>query len=191
MSPAPFEAHLDQKKARSQAIFGGVGAIGSLIFLFNARKTAWAMDQGFEAMVPAIIGLGIFFLFAGLMFRAVKTLRSPNQDAVLRMNESGVFDTRITSKVIPWSAINNAEIVNLRDTTRTRVQHNEDRNVQPVHAVSVSVKNASDYLKGEGALGATSKALSEATGYEGIILNPAELNTTAQAILDAILAHRN
>ena len=189
MPPSPFEAHIDLKKMRSQVVFGGVGSVGALVFLFNARKSAWTMDQGIEAMVPALMGLGVFVLFAGLMFKAVKALRDPNKTVVLRIDDGGVSDTRVSNTMIPWPAINKVEVIDLGNTSRSQKQRNEDHNKAPIHAICLHVKNATDYLKGEGALAATTKAVNKATGFDEIIINPAGLNTDAHAIYEALVAY--
>jgi len=186
MPTAPFEAHIDLKKMRSQVVFGGVGSVGALVFLFKARKTAWATDQGIEAMVPALVGLGIFVLFAGLLFKAIKALRDPNKSVVLRIDETGVMDMRVGPKTIAWSAIKKATVVDLGNTSRSQQQRNEDNNKAPIHAICLHVENAADYLKGEGALAATTKSISAATGFDEIIINPAGLDTDAHAIYEAV-----
>lgn len=188
MIPAPFEAHIDLKKMRIQVAFGGLGSIGALVFLFNARTAANTLDLGGEAMIPAIIGLGVFVVFAGMMFRAVKALRNPNKDVILRIDELGVLDTRVGTGIIPWPAINKAEVIDLGNTTRSQQQRNEDNAKAPIHAIELHVENAAAYLKGEGAVAATAKALSQATSYDKIIINPAELDADAHAIYEATVA---
>jgi len=183
--PTPLTAHYDQKKARSQAIFSAVGSVGVLIFLFNARTAETAPDQGLEAMIPVFFGLGIFVLFAGMMFKAIKTLRNPNQDAVLRIDENGVFDARVGQGVIPWAAIKEVELIDLNNSTLNREIHNKDVNRQPNWAVRLNVENAADYLNA-----GLAKTLSDATGHDRIILASAELNTQAQTVFEAVSAFR-
>jgi len=189
MPPPPFAAHLDVNKTRVRAGFSALAAIAALTLVWNARTAALHSGLSFEALVPVGFGLAVFFLFAATGFRAWQTLRQTRKTPILVIDTNGVTDTRVGPQPIPWSAIVNAELIDLTRDHFNRLG-DEDTNQHPkLWGVRLIVTGAASYMSGNGVLGATSKMLIDATNYRHIDINPSDLDTSPEAILSAVQAH--
>lgn len=166
--PSSFEAHIDVSKIRVQMAMGVVGSCGALYALWQAR-TAADNTLNAESLVPVAIILLVFFGFSGLLFKGVRDMLRANGGGVaLRIDEHGVLDTRLDAAPYPWSTIKDAELIDIAQNRHTNRSREDGKNANPVMVVRL-------HVAGQGA----------------VTIEPGALDTSAQAIFDAIQAHRD
>lgn len=165
--PASFEAHIDVSKIRVQMAMGVVGSCGALYALWQAR-TAADNTLNAESLVPVAIILLVFIVFSGLLFKGVRDMLRANGGGVaLRIDEHGVFDKRLDAAPYPWSAIEGAELIDIAQNRHTTRSREDGENANPVMVVKLQV-----------------------TGQGAVTIESGALDTSAQAIFDAIQEHR-
>lgn len=186
----PFEAHLDVTKTLIMIIGAGVFAIGGLAFAGYWRSTAQYAGWTSDTLVPLGLGLALFFVMATVAFKGFKTYRQGQSGPIVRIDDAGVLDLRVGPHVIPWAAIQGAEIKDISNAAMIK-RGNEDERLRPqVMGVVLKVEGAARFLSGDGALEATAKTLAQATGYDEIHISPSGLHSSAEEILAAIEARR-
>lgn len=185
MSPTPFEAHLDVTKSLVGMALMVLIAVGGLVFAWTKRGGA----EGSMFSGPMIIGVAVFFVMAGVAFKQFKTYQKGQNGPVVRIDANGILDVRLGSKVIPWTAIQDAKITNVATGGKLKATDDDKREYETMGIV-LTVTNAASFADGEGALAAAGKAVGEATGHDVIHIRVDGLKTTPEEILTAIEAHR-
>ena len=190
LPPAPFEAYLDVSKTLIMIIASMLMALGALVFVWHTRANTQGNLWTGDTVVPLGLGVVLFFVMATVSFKGYATYQQGRSGPIVRIDETGILDRRLNPAPIPWAAIGAAKIADIANTRMTK-RGDADARLRPqTLGVRIDVEDAARYLDGEGALAATAKTLSAVTGYQTITLSPEGLHTSAEALLDAIAAHR-
>lgn len=189
MPATPFLAHLDVTKTLIAIVLTALMAIGGLVFAWNARTNAQGAGWSSDTLVPLGIGVALFFVMATVSFKSYTTYQKGRSGPIVRIDQNGIFDSRLGDKTIPWEAIGGAEIIDVSNAHM--MNSGEDMNSRPkVMEVQLTVTNAAAYMGSDGVLETAAKGLSAATGYDRINLRADGLDTTPEALLAAITARR-
>ena len=189
MPPTPFLAHLDASKTLIAIVLTALIALGGLVFAWNARGNAQNAGWSSDTLVPLGIGVAMFFVMATVSFKSYRTYEQGRNGPIIRIDEAGVLDRRIGQNPIPWAAISDAQIKDISNAKLNRRGDEDERQRPQVMGVVLTVENAARYLEPDNLLSATAKALSQATGYNAVVLDPQGLDATAEDILRAAQAY--
>ena len=189
MTPTPFLAHLDASKTLVAIVITALIALGGLAFAWNARANAQNAGWSSDALAPLGIGLAVFFVMATVSFKSYRTYDQGRSSPIMRIDEAGVLDRRIGQTPIPWAAIGGAKIADISNAKMSRRGDEDKRQLPQVMGVVLTVENAARYIEPDNLLTATAKALGQATGHDAIALDPQGLDTTPEAIMQAVQAY--
>jgi len=189
MIPTPFLAHLDASKTLVAIVITALMALGGLAFAWNARGNAQNAGWSSDTLVPLGIGVAVFFVMATVSFKSYRTYDQGRSGPIMRIDEAGVLDRRIGQTPIPWAAIAGAEIKDISNAKINRRGDEDERQRPQVMGVVLTVENAARYIEPDNLLVATAKALGQATGHNAIAIDPQGLDTTPEAILQAVQAY--
>ncbi|HEY9081072.1 hypothetical protein [Magnetovibrio sp.] len=189
MTPPPFLAHVDATKTLVAIVLTALIALGGLVFAWNARGNAQNAGWSSETLVPLGIGVAVFFVMATVSFKSYRTYDQGRSGPIVRIDEAGVLDRRIGATAIPWTAIGGAEIKDISNAKFNRRGDEDERQRPQVMGVVLTVENAAHYMEPDGLLGSAAKTLGQATGHDAIAIDPQGLDTSAEAILQAVKAY--